>query len=72
VQGVVTHFVRGDSIGHTPESFEVDGHQYSFRKSVETEGYNGHPGGKDAIYDGARVRIADVNGLIARLEIETQ
>ena len=63
VQGPVENFVEGD--GRRPESFDVRGHRYSYSWSVIQAGFNS-PG---LIRPGLEVRIADVNGEIARLEV---
>jgi len=63
VEGPVQHVVPGD--GRTPESFDVRGHRYTYSWSVVSAGFNS-PG---IVQPGRTVRIADVGGQIARLEI---
>ena len=69
IEGEVTHFARGDSVRRIAESFDVDGHHYAFQKWLETDGFNGDPGGHDVIGDGMRVRIAEVKGVIVQVAI---
>jgi hypothetical protein len=64
VEGPVQDFVPGD--GRRPESFQVAGHRYSYSWSVVDAGYNGGAG----LEPGVQVRIADVHGEIARLEVK--
>jgi hypothetical protein len=67
VEGVVTQFVPGDD--HRWESFVVDGRKYSYSWSTVSVAYNRTKRHGGTIQNGVRVRIADVGGEIARLEI---
>lgn len=71
VEGQVTHFVRGDRGGHRDESWTVvsRGKEYRYRYS-HSKGGPGFRASAGPVRGGARVRIADVDGHIARLEIE--
>jgi hypothetical protein len=65
VEGFVTDFIPAGPGGHPSESWAVAGHHYEISSAVITSGF-GQPG---VVAAGQRVRIADVNGSIARLEI---
>jgi hypothetical protein len=69
VEGVVTHFVPMPRQGHQMERFEVAGHSYAYSDFVVTPGFNNTQSHGGPIREGLRVRIADVDGEIARLEI---
>jgi hypothetical protein len=69
VEGIVTDFVPGRSDGHPPESFNVAGHRYSYSPYVVTSGFNQITARGGPIRPGLRVRIADVHGVMARLEV---
>jgi len=69
VEGVVTHFVPMPPEGHASEHFEVDGHHYSYSDYGIQPGFNNTSSHGGPIREGLRVRIADVDGSIARLEI---
>jgi hypothetical protein len=64
VEGTVTAYVPEGAGGHPPESWTVDGHSYVVSTYVVTSGLE-QPG---LVKAGDRVRIADVDGHIARLE----
>ena len=66
-EGVVTEFQAGD--GHKPESFDVVGHHYEYSSSSRSAAFNQDAAVGGPIRDSLRVRITDVNGEIARLEI---
>jgi hypothetical protein len=70
VEGTVSDFVRGDRGGHRDEQFSVRSggrlHTYRYRSSVSRPGFHQSHG---PIRAGLRVRIADVDGNIARLEV---
>jgi hypothetical protein len=70
VEGVVEGFIPGDRAGHLDESWRVrsggEVYTYSYRSSVRVPGFHRSAG---PIRGGLQVRIADVNGYIARLEI---
>lgn len=69
VEGVVSAYVPGDSAWNIPESFNVGGHRYSFRAGSVTDGYKGKFDRPTDIHNGVVLRIADVHGIVARLEI---
>jgi hypothetical protein len=47
----------------------VAGHTYTFKSSVTRPGYHDVRGINGPLRDGVEVRIADINGTIARLEL---
>jgi hypothetical protein len=55
--------------GHAMESFEVAGHCYSYSDYVVVAGFNNTQSHGGPIRNGLRVRIADIDGQIARLEV---
>ena len=69
VEGVVTEFVPGRSDGHPAESFVVNGHRYEYSPYIVTSGFSQIQSHGGPIREGLRVRIADVDGTIARLEV---
>jgi hypothetical protein len=69
VEGVVSDYVQGDSSRDIPESFNVGSHRYSFRVGGVPDGYKGNFSGRSDIRNGLVVRIADVDGIVARLEV---
>lgn len=73
VEGTVTNFVPSDSGDHREEQWDVDTdgavHHYHYVPSRLTPGFRRTQGHGGPIRAGLRVRIADVNGWIARLEI---
>jgi hypothetical protein len=69
VEGVVTGFRPGRADSHPPEEFDVDGHHFRYAPADQFYGFNTVAGEGGPIHEGARVRIADVDGIIARLEI---
>ena len=65
VEGRVDHFVSANLLAKTPERWTVAGHAYAFydaqfRRGFDSPGY---------VRPGMEVRIADVGGAIARLEV---
>jgi hypothetical protein len=70
VEGTVQGFEPGDRGGHRDEQFSVRSggriHTYRYRSSQGRPGFHQSHG---PIREGLRVRIADVDGAIARLEI---
>ncbi len=70
VEGVVTRRVPGDRGGHRDEVWIVESggrrFRYAFRSSIESRGYRDIFG---PVKQGSRVRIVDVDGRIARLEM---
>ncbi|MDQ6770209.1 MAG: hypothetical protein M3Z54_09500 [Gemmatimonadota bacterium] len=69
VEGTVEDFVPGDPDGHAPERFTVSRHHYEYSPSRVTSGFNKISTHGGPMHAGLRVRIADVGGEIARLEI---
>jgi hypothetical protein len=65
VAGPVTDFVPEGRDGHPAESWAVDGRRYTISSAVVTSAFN-RPG---VVRAGQQVRIADVRGRIARLEV---
>jgi hypothetical protein len=69
VEGTVTDFTAGDQGGHTDENWSVTtgGRKYHYRynRSSIVPGFHASAG---PIHDRIRVRLADVNGNVARLE----
>jgi len=75
VEGVVSDFVPGDWIGHRHELWRVRSgdkdYWYTYSKSIITSGFRQTQEEGGPIRNGVRVRIADMDGLIARLEVAT-
>lgn len=73
VEGQVMDFVPGDREGHQYEMFTVASngrrYQYRYRSSTIVPGFHQSAG---PVHPGAYVRIADVDGYIARLEIRRE
>lgn len=69
VEGVVSKFVPMPEDGHPHESFEVAGRRYEYSDYMVTAGFNRTQSFGGPVREGLRVRIADVEGTIARLEI---
>ena len=69
VGGVVQNFTPGDTMRHVAERFEVAGHAYSYPPYVMTVAFHRTVERGGPIREGLRVRIADVDGKIARLEV---
>jgi hypothetical protein len=70
VEGTVVDFVPGGADGHPPESFCVSGHCSSYSPAMISADFNRVSGRGGRVRAGQIVRIADVGGRIARLEIE--
>ena len=68
VEGTVTEFVPGAFDGHPMESFAVNGSKYMY-SPYTSSGFSTIAAQGGPIRPGLHVRIADVNGNIARLEI---
>jgi hypothetical protein len=72
VEGAVTEFERGDRGGHSDERFTVISsgrpYTYAYRSSHAEPGFHESHG---PIREGMHLRIADVGGYIARLEVRT-
>jgi hypothetical protein len=71
VESRVENFVPGDGGGHREESWTVvsGGRAYRYRY-VHSKTQPGFHASAGPVRAGARVRIADVGGYIARLEVE--
>lgn len=69
VQGAITNFVPGSFDGHTQESFTVAGRTYTFSARASIAGYHDVQGPQGPLREGTEVRIADVDGTIARFEL---
>ena len=69
VEGKVVDFVPMPRSGHTMERFTVNGHRYEYSDNVVTAGFNNSQSHGGPIREGITVRITDVGGRIARLEI---
>ena len=69
VEGVVTNFKPAPAEGHADEEFDVARHHYSFSDYVVIAAYHRSRSHGGAFREGLRVRIADVEGQIARLEV---
>jgi hypothetical protein len=69
VEGVVTQFIPGAPDGHPGESFCVASHCYSYSRGLVSPGFDHVSGQGGPVSAGLQVRIADVDGTIARLEI---
>jgi hypothetical protein len=73
VEGTVAEFNPEQSMIKRPESFIVvspaESTRYSYSRAIGTQGLNNSHG---HIRNGVRVRIADVDGKIARLEVAKQ
>ena len=69
VEGTVTDFEPMPREGHAMESFVVTRHRYEYSDYVITAGFNNTQSHGGPIQNGLRVRITDVRGKIARLEI---
>ena len=64
VEGIVSDFTAKGPGSHPPESWSVGGHRYTFYSAI-TSGFDQ----SGQVHPGGRVRIADVRGRIARLEM---
>jgi hypothetical protein len=69
VEGPVTNFVAGRSDGHPPESFCVGARCYSYGSGLATAGFSQVSQQGGPMRPDAYVRISEVDGKIARLEI---
>lgn len=69
VEGTVMDFVPMPYSGHAMEKFNVAGHHYEYSDYNVVAGFNNTQSHGGTIRQGLRVRIADVDGQIARLEI---
>jgi hypothetical protein len=69
VEGKVTDFDPMPWEGHKFESFVVNGHRYKYSDFVVTCGFNNTTSHGGPIREGLQLRITDVRGVIAKLEI---
>ncbi len=69
VEGVVSDFVPEGPQGHPIERFRVDDTRFQYATSDITSAFHRTAGQGGPVREGLRVRIADANGAIARLEI---
>lgn len=69
VDGQVTDFVPQGSDGHPIERFRVNGVPFEYSQGDITSGFHLTAADGGPIRNGMIVRIADMNGAIARLEI---
>jgi hypothetical protein len=73
VEGVVTGFVPQHPGSNTPARFMVmtstGPRAYLYSWSIVSQGFNGDPFTAGVLREGMRVRIADVDGQIAKLEV---
>lgn len=69
VEGVVDRFVPAAQWGSW-ESFVVGNHEYEYSDSWLVPGYHRTASNGGLIRSGLRIRIADVDGQIARLEVQ--
>jgi hypothetical protein len=65
IEGRVADFVPRGPDGHPSEHWSVRGHRYVVSPSTVTSAFN-TPG---IVHSGDSVRIADIDGVIARLEV---
>jgi hypothetical protein len=69
VEGTVSSFVPMPPEGHAMEHFIVNGHYYEYSDYQVIAGFNHTQSHGGPIAEGRRVRICDVGGEIARLEV---
>ena len=72
IEGIVTGFSAGGKDGHPPEWFSVDGHLFEYSNGDMEPGFNRASETGGLVRNGERVRIASVDGRIARLEIASK
>ncbi|MCX6545525.1 MAG: hypothetical protein NTV05_14085 [Acidobacteria bacterium] len=72
VEGLVVDFRAGSPEQHVAEQFRVDGHFYSYSDYIVTPGFHRTRSRGGPLREGRWVRIADIDGEIARLEIATE
>jgi hypothetical protein len=65
VEGVVTDFTPRGRDGHPPESWHVASRRYKLEPAAISNGFDK----AGVVHPGQRVRIADVDGHIVRLEV---
>jgi hypothetical protein len=69
VDGHVADFIPQQADGHPIERFRVDGVRFEYSRSDITSAFHRTATEGGPIRNGVAVRIADVNGKIARLEV---
>ncbi len=69
VEGTITNFVPMPWGGHAKEKFNVNSHHYEYSNFAANAGFNQTQAYGGPLREGLHVRIADVDGQIARLEI---
>ncbi|MBI2803952.1 MAG: hypothetical protein HYX68_03105 [Planctomycetes bacterium] len=69
VEGKVVEFVPMPKSGRPHESFKVNGHRYEYSDFLISAAFNNTQSHGGPIREGLQVRIADIGGKIARLEI---
>ena len=69
VEGIVEDFVPEPSGGHGRETFRLGEHHYAYSTSELVPGYHQLRARGGVIAPGVKVRIADIDGHIARIEI---
>jgi hypothetical protein len=70
VEGKVSDFFPMPLRGHAQEQFRVGPHVFSYSDYQVTAGFNNSQSHGGPIREGLEVRIANVNGKIARLEVK--
>jgi hypothetical protein len=68
VEGPVRDFIAGQPDGHPMERFTVDGHAFQY-SPYTSPGFNQVSTQHGPMREGLRVRIAEIEGNIARLEV---
>jgi hypothetical protein len=69
IEGTVQGFHAGAASSHPPEEFDVSGHHFRYAPAELLYTFNHVAGAGGPMREGLRVRIASVEGRIARLEI---
>jgi hypothetical protein len=69
VEGTINDFVPMPWGGHSMEHFKISDHYYEYSNFIVIAGFNKTQAYGGPLRGGLNVRIADVNGQIARLEI---
>ena len=69
VEGTVEHFVPGRRDSHPAERFRVAGQEYMYAPAIMTTGFHQLQVDSGPMRPGLQVRIYDVDGSIARLEV---
>ena len=70
VEGTVEGFVSGRRDSHPAERFRVAGHEYMYAPAIMTAGFHRLQVDGGPMRPGLRVRVYDVDGGIARLEVK--